>query len=460
MDCDITESEIFVSDPNFCYLQNVKVGKNSTVILNDSDTLEDAYVSCGLYDGTIGSNTILAMKADPFYEFFSSLDNGASFLRDFSIADNINITIPAGKIYQNAHITKTESTFKDVIDVTLDEWESGYVLDKNGRIEAYTPLGGYLDFNRQFKQEDFDYNISYLGDIALNFPLTTFPRFDGLEITNFYNITYYITSFVNYNKYFNQLTNTWEQIDGKGISTTFRNTNIGEVDNRKKEFTELSELPIYDESNTRFIEEYNFLIEEDPRIVNIDFVTTVENPYYDWIKSRTPKIGGNNFAWFEAQRPGWLMLSNNIEFIIRDSNNPELSILTRRGISESYVTFKINNYKYLGLYENNVTGAIFKNGMGYLDFDADVEYNPIRFPEYNLPLEYCGSECGSLCPIPSTFVYVPEGCMPFPGIGCRVWEDVNGTIPFNGNIYVPSIGSVVSVVDGVVTNINPCEIEF
>jgi hypothetical protein len=377
MDCDITESEIFVSDPNFCYLQNVKVGKNSTVILNDSDTLEDAYVSCGLYDGTIGSNTILAMKADPFYEFFSSLDNGASFLRDFSIADNLNLTIPAGKIYQNAHITKTESTFKDVIDVTLDELESGYVLDENGRIEAYNPLGGYLDFNRQFKQEDFDYNISYLGDIALNFPLTTFPRFDGVLETNFYNITYFITSFVNYNEYFNQLTNTWEQIDGKGISTTFRNANIGEVDNRKKEFTELSELPIYDESSI-FIELSDRILDlPPPRIVNIDFVNTTENPYYPWIKLAQPKIADISPILFEeGEITMFLVLSNtlNIELLVGD----ELSEITPRPISNSYVTFKIKRYKYTGAVEKTVTGALLKEVIGGMFESSIIEYNPRR----------------------------------------------------------------------------------
>jgi len=384
--CNIVESEIYVSDPNFCYLSNVKIGEKSTIILNDNDTFEEDYTSCGLYNGKVGSNTTLFMKADPFYEFFSSLDNGASFLKDFSIADDINLTIPAGKIYQDAHLTKTESTFSDVIDVTLDEWESGYIISTDPLSDDFgstfvNPLGGYLDFNRQFKQEDFDYNISYLGDIALNFPLTTFPR-NELQFPQFYyGVSIYVTSFLNYNEYFDSLSSSWLPIDGKEIITTFRNANSAEVNSRKITFTELSELPSNIDRNTRFIEPIVVLDIPEPRITNINFVNTAENPYYSWIKFMTPKLGETETLrgiFFEAPIVGLLLLSNSTPTYLVDEFDTVIRAV--RPISDSYVTFKINRYKYLGAVEGTVIGALYKDGVGGIIYDSEIKYDPIRDP--------------------------------------------------------------------------------
>jgi hypothetical protein len=303
--CDLENTTLMLSDPNYCKLSNVKSRNNSVIILDDNDTYDEGATACGLINGEIGSDTTIKLKADPFFDNYSTTDIGNSYITNFRIADEITLTIPPGKSYSDVELTNDRSSFRDRIYITENEL-----------------FGAVIDFNKQFKQSDVVYNMAYLGEIDLD--LTKIPDSSkGVEYT--------ISSFVNYNVEWDSVIQDWVFIDDRQPLTTFRLAHEYTVVGDRKE------------DNIRVPKKRDVVIEPIGNTAPRNFVyfcSLYENPYYPWIKINKSSMGENMMAVLESLKPVGEYLMD---------------------ISEDYIQFKMLNVSYTGGIVNTFTAGIEYN---------------------------------------------------------------------------------------------------
>jgi Pyruvate/2-oxoacid:ferredoxin oxidoreductase delta subunit len=79
--------------------------------------------------------------------------------------------------------------------------------------------------------------------------------------------------------------------------------------------------------------------------------------------------------------------------------------------------------------------------------------NPLIFTDYTF--FNCGP-CGEFCPDPVQFndVWMTSECInTWPSIGCAIWNNEEGTSPFNDGTYNLGNGDCIVITGGVITDI-------
>jgi hypothetical protein len=197
-------TKLNISDPNYCFIKNVDIDYGCSINLDNNYMITETLSSCFIENGSIGSNTNLNLKSNPFGDF-----NKNSCIKNFTISENFNLDIPPGRQYSDVILTKNESTFRDRVNVTENEF-----------------YNGFFSFNKRYNQSRKLYNVSYLGKIDLEFNtyfINYNPDYERLNTIDgnvgIYNIFY----FINYDEMLNTETLTWDTIDsGRKIPIEFR----------------------------------------------------------------------------------------------------------------------------------------------------------------------------------------------------------------------------------------------
>jgi hypothetical protein len=334
--CQFENISLSISDPNFCFVVDVKAYSGSSIILDDDDTYEVDNYSCGLVRGIIGHASYVKLKADPFFDGFSTNDRGTSFLADFNIGDSIKLIIPPGKTYRYCELDSNKSSFKDYM--ILSETETDNMI---------------IDFNREFKQSDIVYNMSYLGEINIIFEI--YLNYDPLGL---YLTDYYIKSFVNWNVEWDSLLQKWVDIDYRQTSTIFKLSKTFFIE-EVRDFEPIK-LPI-----RPFRETINTDVDE---LIRNDFILwfspSPENPFIPWIK------GGLNYNHTIGN-----MYESYILGLRYNAYSERLSTESYiLPISEDFAEFKLMNVEYTGQYSNSFSVGIQDrfNCLKSSGFDDDL----------------------------------------------------------------------------------------